>query len=49
MNFGYHGLEALWHDLFWEAEEAPSEIALIEDFLQEHVGNSLYLGSGSGR
>ena len=49
MNTGYHGLEALWHDLFWEAEEAPSEIYLIDDFLQDHDRTSLYVGSGSGR
>ncbi len=49
MNSGYHGLEALWHDLFWEAEEAPSEIHLIDDFLRDHDGTSLYVGSGSGR
>ena len=49
---GYHGLEALWHDLFWEAEEAPSEVLLIDDFLQDKDagdGESLYIGSGSGR
>ncbi|MFT6240359.1 MAG: hypothetical protein ACJAQT_002446 [Akkermansiaceae bacterium] len=49
MKSGYHGLEALWHDLFWEAEEAPSEVLLIDDFLQEKDGVSLYVGSGSGR
>ena len=49
MNSGYHGLEALWHDLFWEAEEAPSEVLLIDDFLQGRDGPSLYVGSGSGR
>lgn len=49
MNSGYHGLEALWHDLFWEAEEAPSEVLLIDEFLQDHDGPSLYVGSGSGR
>lgn len=46
---GYSGLEALWHDLFWEAEEAPSEVLLIDDFLQDKDGESLYVGSGSGR
>ena len=49
MNSGYHGFEALWHDLFWKAEEAPSEIELIDNFLQNHDGMSLYVGSGSGR
>jgi len=45
----YTGFEALWHDLFWEAEEAPSEVLLIDDFLQDKEGQSLYVGSGSGR
>ncbi len=49
MKSGYHGFEALWHDLFWEAEEAPSEVLLIDDFLQDKEGKSLYVGSGSGR
>jgi len=49
MTTGYHGLEALWHDLFWEAEEAPGEISLIDDYLQDKDGESLYIGSGSGR
>ncbi len=45
----YTGFEALWHDLFWEAEEAPSEVLLIDEFLQKKDGRSLYVGSGSGR
>lgn len=49
MSEGYRGLEALWHDLFWEAEEAPSEVGLMDDFLQVGEGKSLYVGSGSGR
>ena len=49
MSTGYHGLEALWHDLFWEAEEAPNEVLLIDDYLQDKDGKSLYIGSGSGR
>ena len=49
MSTGYHGLEALWHDLFWEAEEAPNEVLLIDDYLQDKDGESLYIGSGSGR
>lgn len=49
MSAGYSGFEALWHDLFWEAEEAPSEVLLIDGFLQDKEGQSLYVGSGSGR
>ena len=49
MSGGYHGLEALWHDLFWEAEEAPNEVLLVDDYLQDKDGESLYVGSGSGR
>ncbi len=49
MSTGYTGFEALWHDLFWEAEEAPSEVLLMDDFLQDKDGKSLYVGSGSGR
>lgn len=46
---GYQGLEAEWHDLFWEDEEAPSELPFLEEFLGEVEGESLYIGSGSGR
>ena len=49
MNSGYEGFEASWHDLFWEAEEAPSELPLIKKFLEARKGKSLYIGSGSGR
>lgn len=49
MSSAYTGFEALWHDLFWEAEEAPSEVLLIDKFLQDKDGRSLYVGSGSGR
>lgn len=49
MNSGYEGLEALWHDLFWESEEAPSEVPLLDEFLDGKKGRSLYVGSGSGR
>lgn len=46
---GYHGFEAEWHDLFWEAEDAPDEGELLDEFLSHFNGLSLYLGSGSGR
>lgn len=46
---GYQGLEAEWHDLFWEDEDAPSELPFLEDFLKDVDGPSLYVGSGSGR
>jgi len=49
MNSGYEGFEASWHDLFWEAEEAPSELPLIKKFLEARKGMCLYIGSGSGR
>ena len=49
MSQSYQGFEAKWHDLFWEAEEAPSELPLIEGFLKEVEGPTLYIGSGSGR
>lgn len=49
MTAGYHGLEAEWHDLFWEDEDAPSELPLLEEFLGEVTGKVLYVGSGSGR
>lgn len=49
MDSAYTGFEALWHDLFWEAEEAPNEGLLIEDFLKDKSGKTLYVGSGSGR
>ncbi len=49
MKSGYQGFEAKWHDLFWEAEEAPSEVPLLEKFLEAREGKSLYVGSGSGR
>jgi hypothetical protein len=46
---GYHGFEAAWHDLFWEAEEVPGEEVLLEEFLSGVDGTVLYVGSGSGR
>ena len=46
---GYTGFEASWHDLFWEAEEAPDEGVLVAEFLATVEGRSLYVGSGSGR
>lgn len=46
---GYQGLEAEWHDLFWEDEDAPSELPFLEEFLSGVDGSSLYVGSGSGR
>ncbi len=49
MKSAYRGLEARWHDLFWEAEEGPSELLLLDAFLQEKDGRALYVGSGSGR
>jgi len=49
MSHSYQGLEAEWHDLFWAAEDAPTELPLLEKFLQQVEGPSLYLGSGSGR
>lgn len=49
MNTGYHGLEAEWHDLFWEDEEVPSELPFLKEFLKGVEGGSLYVGSGSGR
>jgi hypothetical protein len=49
MAKGYEGFEALWHDLFWEAEDAPSEVPLMDEFLEQKRGQSLYIGSGSGR
>ena len=49
MSQSYQGLEAEWHDLFWEAEEAANELPLIEEFLESIEGSSLYVGSGSGR
>lgn len=49
MNSGYEGFEASWHDFFWEVEEAPSELPLLEEFLKARDGRCLYIGSGSGR
>jgi hypothetical protein len=49
MSSGYEGFEASWHDLFWEAEDAPSELPLLEGFLRGKEGKCLYVGSGSGR
>lgn len=49
MSSGYEGFEAAWHDLFWEAEDAPSELPLLEEFLRDQDGKCLYVGSGSGR
>ncbi|MEN8870083.1 MAG: class I SAM-dependent methyltransferase [Akkermansiaceae bacterium] len=49
MSSGYEGFEASWHDLFWKAEEAPSELPLLEGFLKGREGKCLYVGSGSGR
>jgi SAM-dependent methyltransferase len=49
MSQAYHGFEAEWHDLFWEEEDAPSELPFLEEFLSAHGGKFLYVGSGSGR
>ena len=46
---GYLGLEARWHDLFWEAEKGADEGPLLADFLGAVEGETLYVGSGSGR
>ena len=45
----YDQLEATLHDSFWEAEEANSELPLLEKFLTTHPGTALELGCGSGR
>lgn len=45
----YLSLEAEWHDLFWAAEDAGSELLLMADFLRAHPGRALEIGSGSGR
>jgi SAM-dependent methyltransferase len=45
----YLSLEAELHDAFWDAEDDGSEIRLMADFLNEHPGPALEIGSGSGR
>jgi SAM-dependent methyltransferase len=45
----YLSLEAELHDAFWEAEDDESELRLIADFLNDHPGPALEIGSGSGR
>lgn len=45
----YLSLEAELHDAFWDAEDDGSELRLIEDFLRNHPGPALEVGSGSGR
>ncbi len=45
----YLSLEAELHDAFWEAEDDESELRLMADFLKNHPGPALEIGSGSGR
>ena len=45
----YQSLEAKLHDAFWDAEEGPSELELLEAFHRDHPGRALELGCGSGR
>jgi len=45
----YLSLEAELHDAFWEAEDPSSELSLMADFMNDHPGRALEIGSGSGR
>lgn len=45
----YLSLEAELHDAFWDAEDDASEVRLMADFLKNHPGPALEIGSGSGR
>ena len=45
----YSELEATLHDTFWNAEGAPAELPMLENFLNQHPGTALELGCGSGR
>ncbi|MDA0768082.1 MAG: class I SAM-dependent methyltransferase [Verrucomicrobia bacterium] len=45
----YQSLEARFHDLFWNAEEGPGELELLQEFHRLHPGRGLELGCGSGR
>ena len=49
MSQPYLSLEAEFHDAFWAEEDDASEVALMADFLKQHPGRSLEIGSGSGR
>ena len=49
MSQPYLSLEAELHDAFWEAEDDESELRLMADFLKNHPGPALEIGSGSGR
>ncbi len=45
----YLSLEAELHDAFWNAEDDGSELRLMAEFLRNHPGPALEIGSGSGR
>lgn len=45
----YQSLEAQLHDHFWDAEEGPTELELLQSFHRAHPGPALELGCGSGR
>ena len=45
----YRSLEAVLHDVFWDAEGEPEELPLLLEFLRAHPGDSLEIGCGSGR
>ena len=49
MSQPYLSLEAELHDAFWEAEDPSSELRLMSEFLSNHSGPALEVGSGSGR
>ncbi len=49
MSQPYLSLEAELHDAFWDAEDDGSELRLMADFLKQHPGSALEVGSGSGR
>lgn len=49
MSQPYLSLEAELHDAFWDAEDDASEVRLMADFLKNHPGRALEIGSGSGR
>lgn len=45
----YLSLEAKLHDPFWANEGKAAELPLLCNFLKDHPGRSLEIGSGSGR
>ncbi len=45
----YLSLEAELHDAFWLAEDDGSELRMMAEFLTNHPGPALEIGSGSGR